>query len=159
MVTSKVYVGAKEIPNALHTDFEGQGFGGKSLAYSGSDNVEIGGAKIGNVIASEVGLSHGIPSHDAILNLSGVAQSPINPNTGQRRIAYTRTGMVQMSPARPGVDQGTQGNTTGSIVWYWDATANNPNGTQGAYRQLQFFPGSLPGDGYWAVWGLSLIHI
>ena len=105
MVTSKVYVGAKEIPNALHTDFEGQGFGGKSLAYSGSDNVEIGGAKIGNVIASEVGLSPGVPSHDAILNLSGVAQSPINPNTGQRRIAYTITGMVSMSPARPGEDQ------------------------------------------------------
>ena len=157
MVTSKVYVGAKEIPNALHTDFEGQGFGGKSLAYSGSDNVEIGGAKIGNVIASEVGLSPGVPSHDAILNLSGVAQSPINPNTGRRTIAYTRTGMVQMSPARPGVDQGTQGNTTGSIVWYWDANANNPNGTVGDYRQLQFFPGSLPGDGYWAVWGSSFL--
>ena len=156
MVTSKVYVGAKEIPNALHTDFEGQGFGGKSLAYSGSDNVEIGGAKIGNVIASEVGLSPGVPSHDAILNLSGVAQSPINPNTGRRTIAYTRTGMVQMSPARPGVDQGTQGNTTGSIVWYWDANANNSNGTVGDYRQLQFFPGS-DGSGYWAVWGSNFL--
>ena len=156
MRTYTIYQGAKEIPNEVHTDFAVAAFGGRSLGYSGMDNVEIGGAKVGAVVASEVGLSPGIPSHDAILNLSGVAQSPINPNTGQRTIAYTRTGMVQMSPARPGQDQGTQGNTTGSIVWYWDANANNPNGTQGAWRQLQFFPGS-DGGGYWAVWGSNFL--
>ena len=156
MVTSTIYQGRKEIPNELHTDFAVAAFGGRSLGYSGMDNVEIGGAKVGSVVASEVGLSPGIPSHDAILNLTGVAQSPMNPNTGRRTIAYTRTGMVSMSPATPGKDQGTQGNTTGSIVWYWDANANNSNGTQGDWRQLQFFPGSND-NGYWAVWGSNFL--
>ena len=155
MRTYSVYQGARIADNETHTDFAAAAFGGRGLGYSGMDNVAIGGAKIGDMVASEHGLDP--VAHSSILGLKGVAQSPMNPNTGRRSYASTRTGMVDMSPAQPGKHQGTQGAVTGSIIWYWDATANNSNGTQGDWRQLQFFPNSDNTDGYWAVWGSNFL--
>ena len=155
MRTYSVYQGARIADNETHTDFAAAAFGGRGLGYSGMDGVAINGAKIGDMVASEHGLDP--VAHSSILGLKGVAQSPFNPNTGKRSFASTRTGMVSFSPAQPGKNQGTQGAVTGSIIWYWDANANNSNGTQGDWRQLQFFPNSDNTDGYWAVWGSNFL--
>ena len=154
MRTSTVYQGSRIVDNETYTDFTTAAIGGRGLGYSGMDGVAVGGAKIGDMIASEHGLDP--VAHSSILGLKGVAQSPFNPNTGRRSFASTRTGMVSMSPAQPGKEQGTAGQITGSIIWYWNPTDNNPNGTQGAWRQLQFFPDG-EGGGYWAVWGSNFL--
>jgi len=136
MTTTKVYQGTDKVDNPIHTSFNNASFNGLGLGHSGSDGVGIGGAYVGKVIASEHGLTPGI--HDNILNLDGVAVSPPHPISGNRRYASTRTGMVDFSPSQPGKRQGSNSRVTGSVIWLWNANANNLDGTTGNWYPLEF---------------------
>jgi len=138
--TSSVYSQKETQPNTAHTNFTSSSFNNLPLGFSGHDGSGVGGAYVGKVIASEHGLSPGIPSHDAILNLDGVAVSPPHPVSGRRVYASTRTGMVTFSPTQPGKVQGnlTDALPTGSVMWIWNPTANNSDGTSGAWYPLEF---------------------
>jgi len=133
-----VYSQNETQPNTVHTSFTSSTFNGLPLGFSGSDGSGLGGAYTGKVVASEHGLSS--PSHDSILNLEGVAVSPPHPVSGQRRYASTRTGMVSFSPTQPGKIQGNSEYPTGSVIWIWNPTANNSDGTTGQWFPLEFHP-------------------
>ena len=149
--TSGLYQGTSSVPNSVHIGFSGASFGGLGLGLSGSDGVGIGGAYVGKVIASEHGLTPGI--HDYILNLDGVAVSPPHPISGKRRYASTRTGMVDYSPSIPGKRQGNSSRVTGSVIWLWDANANNLDGTSGNWYPLEFDTTR----NQWAFWDTSFL--
>ena len=136
--TSSVYSQKETQPNTAHTNFTSSSFNNLPLGFSGHDGSSVGGAYVGKVIASEHGLSPGIPTHDAILNLNGVAVSPPHPVSGRRVYASTRTGMVSFSPTQPGKVQGNSDYPTGSVMWIWNPTANNSDGTSGAWYPLEF---------------------
>ena len=136
MTTSDIYVGTEEIPNTTYTDFTSASFNGLAMGQSGTTGEGIGGAYTGSVIASEHGLTPGI--HDYILNLKGVAVSPPHPVSGQRRYGSTRTGMVDYSPARPGVKQGNSDRVTGNFRWIWNPNENNSDGTTGNWFPLEY---------------------
>ena len=149
--TSGLYQGTSSVPNSVHIGFSAASFGGLGLGFSGSDGVGIGGAYVGKVIASEHGLQS--PAHDSILNLDGVAVSPPHPISGKRRYASTRTGMVDYSPSIPGKRQGNSSRVTGSVIWLWDANANNSDGTSGNWYPLEFDTTR----NQWAFWDTSFL--
>ncbi len=134
--TSSVYSQNETQPNTAHTNFTSSSFNNLPLGFSGHDGSGVGGAYVGKVIASEHGLTVGV--HDHILNLNGVAVSPPHPVSGRRVYASTRTGMVSFSPTQPGKVQGNSDYPTGSVMWIWNPTANNSDGTSGAWYPLEF---------------------
>tara|TARA_Y100000992_G_scaffold301088_1_gene271148 strand:- start:127 stop:2508 length:2382 start_codon:yes stop_codon:yes gene_type:complete len=138
MDTSNVYQTTSLEPNQTHSSFNAASFNGLGLGHSGSDGEGSGGAYTGKVIAGEHGLQS--PAHDYILNLDGVAISPPHPVSGKRVYASTRTGMVSFSPTQPGKIQGNSEYPTGSVMWIWNPSANNSDGTTGQWFPLEFHP-------------------
>tara|TARA_A100001035_G_scaffold253344_1_gene226422 strand:- start:43 stop:2589 length:2547 start_codon:yes stop_codon:yes gene_type:complete len=146
MTTTGMYQGSKKVPNQNVADFQALNVNGFGLGLSPADGNGLGGAYIGTI---ESGMS-GAGGNE--IGMPGVAISPPHPVTGERRVATTRTGMVDYSPARPGVDQTGNGYPTGSIAWVWDP--NHPQfGPNGIWRQLQTHPSS----GAWSFWDTGFL--
>ena len=151
MTTSNMYVGGQEVTNTTHTNFNNATFNNLPLGHSGADGEGNGGAYTGKMVPSEVGLSS--PVHDYLLNLDGVALSPPHPESGKRRWASTRTGMVDYSPTQPGKYQGNSEYPTGSVMWLWNPNANNSDGTSGNWYPLEF---SVV-EGKWGFWDTGFL--
>jgi len=146
MNTTGMYQGSKKVPNQNVVDFQALDVNGFGLGLSPADGNGLGGAYIGTI---ESGMRNAGGSE---IGMTGVAISPPHPVTGQRQVATTRTGMVDYSPARPGVDQTGNGYPTGSIAWVWDP--NHPQfGPNGIWRQLQTHPSS----GAWSFWDTGFL--
>lgn len=138
---ANVYQDVTKQPNQNVVDFEAISVNGYGLGLSPADGNGLGDAYIGEI---ESGM-RGAGANE--IGMTGVAISPPHPVTGQRQVATTRTGMVDFSPARPGVDQTGNGYPTGSIAWIWDP--NYPQfGTNGLWRQIQLNVVS----GKWGFW-------
>ncbi len=146
MTTTGMYQGSKKVPNQNVADFKALDVNGFGLGLSPADGNGLGGAYTGTI---ESGM-RGAGGNE--IGMPGVAISPPHPVTGQRQVASTRTGMVDYSPARPGVDQTGNGYPTGSIAWVWDP--NHPQfGPNGIWRQLQTHPTS----GAWSFWDTGFL--
>ncbi|MEC8540127.1 MAG: hypothetical protein VXY51_10345 [Pseudomonadota bacterium] len=146
MTTTGMYQGSKKVPNQNVADFKALDVNGFGLGLSPADGNGLGGAYTGTI---ESGM-RGAGGNE--IGMPGVAISPPHPVTGQRQVASTRTGMVDYSPARPGVDQTGNGYPTGSIAWVWDP--NHPQfGANGIWRQLQTHPTS----GAWSFWDTGFL--
>ena len=154
MTTSNIYVSGRSVDNPIYSSFTTSVFNTKTLGFSGSDGFGLGGAYVGKMVPSEVGLSFG--SHDDILNTDGAALSPPHPVSGKRQYATTRLGGMigqQFFPTQPGKIQGTRENATGSVAWLWDPNQNNSDDTTGNWYPLEF----EPTNALWGFWDTNFM--
>ena len=150
--TAGVYVGSKTNTNQQYAEFTAKNFNGYGFGFSGDSNLgqgNIGGA--------------GIRASD------GAALSPPHPVTGERITTGTKgsIGIGGSKLAIPGERRTPSSRMTGPILWYFDSNANNPDGTQGAWRSLEYnspevhgnapFPNYQAGFGYWGSGAFGLV--
>ena len=150
--TAGVYVGSKTNTNQQYAEFTAKNFNGYGFGFSGDSNLgqgNLGGA--------------GIRASD------GAALSPPHPVTGERITTGTKgsIGIGGSKLAIPGERRTPSSRMTGPILWYFDSNANNPDGTQGAWRSLEYnspevhgnapFPNYQAGFGYWGSGAFGLV--